>query len=84
MTSIKPKQVPAGDDTRPGDRGPDQIVTAARPPTPTTPVDLSWGSSSNILNLSTLFQPTPDQVQLLDMGLSFIPRPTSFDREELR
>lgn len=37
-----------------------------------------------ILNLSTLFQPTPDQVKLLHMGLSFIPMPASLDREELR
>lgn len=47
-------------------------------------VDLSWGSRGNVLNLSKLFYPTVAQVCLLERGLSFIARPNSFDREELR
>lgn len=84
ITSVEPKQVPVSGSTRPRDRGPDQTAPTTRPLTPTAPVDLSWGSSSNILNLSTLFQPTLDQIKLLEMGLTFIPTPPSFDREELR
>ena len=85
ITDIEPKQVPASaDNMRLGKRTADQTANTAWPPTPTTPVDLSWGSSSNILNLSTLFQPTPDQIKLLEMGLTFIPTPSAFDEEELR
>lgn len=51
---------------------------------PQRPVDLSWDSKSNVLNLSRLFQPTTAQVRLLERGLSFIPRPDTFDKEELR
>ncbi|KAG8005394.1 hypothetical protein GBF38_001132 [Nibea albiflora] len=41
-------------------------------------------SLSNILNLATLFTPSPEQLSLLERGLSFIPRPTKLDREELQ
>lgn len=33
--------------------------------------DLGWGSSSNILNLSTLFTQSAPQMNLLERGLSF-------------
>lgn len=45
--------------------------------------DLGWNSSSNILNLSKLFTPSVAQIQLLEKGLSFIPRPSKYDWEEL-
>lgn len=45
--------------------------------------DLSWGSSSNILNLSKLFVPNEAQISLLEKGLTFIPRPTMIDRGAL-
>lgn len=45
--------------------------------------DLSWSSSSNILNLSKLFSPNEAQINLLEKGLTFIPRPTATDREAL-
>ena len=46
--------------------------------------DLGWDSPSNILNLATLFTPSIAQITLLERGLSFIPRPTKLDREELQ
>ena len=39
---------------------------------------------SNILNLSTSLTLTTAQTTLLEKGLTFIPRPTTLDREELR
>ena len=39
---------------------------------------------SNILNLSTSLILTPAQTSLLEKGLTFIPRPTTLDREELQ
>lgn len=46
--------------------------------------DLEWDSPSKILNLSTPFTPSKSQQTLLERGLSFIPRPTKFDREKLQ
>lgn len=53
-------------------------------PTLHTLQDLGWNSTSNILNLSTLFSPSTPQRHLLEKGLSYIPRPTRLDREELQ
>lgn len=41
----------------------------------TPPPDLTWSSSSNILNLSRLFTPSAAQISLLEKGLTFIPAP---------
>lgn len=51
---------------------------------PAPPPDLSWSSSSNVLNLSRLFSPSVAQIKLLEKGLTFIPAPRNFSREELR
>lgn len=40
-------------------------------------------ADSNVLNLATLLTLSPAQTQLLEKGLSFVPRPTKWDREEL-
>lgn len=47
-------------------------------------LDLSWSSSSNVLNLSRLFVPSSAQLSLLEKGLTFSPKPRSFSRELLR
>lgn len=41
----------------------------------TPPPDLTWSSSSNILNLSRLFTLSAAQISLLEKGLTFIPAP---------
>lgn len=41
-------------------------------------------SDSLILNLSKSFHPSPSQLSLLQKGLSFIPRPSSFNQELLQ
>lgn len=41
-------------------------------------LDLSWSSSSNVLNLSRLFVPSSAQLSLLEKGLTFSPKPRSF------
>lgn len=46
--------------------------------------DLGWNSQSNVLNLSKLFTPSAAQTRVLERGLTFIPRPTEYDWEELQ
>ncbi|KAG7467708.1 hypothetical protein JOB18_018490, partial [Solea senegalensis] len=60
------------------------ITTINNNMTPASSPDLGWNSSNNICNLSTLFTPSQIQLQLLERGLSFIPRPTTYDWEELQ
>ncbi|KAF3836285.1 hypothetical protein F7725_028843 [Dissostichus mawsoni] len=44
-------------------------------PDPDQNPDLRWNSPSTVLNLSTLFVPSAAQQQLLQRGLTFVPRP---------
>lgn len=46
--------------------------------------EFSLGSSSNILNLSTRFCPDGAQAELLNRGLTFIPKPNHLDKNQLR
>ena len=51
---------------------------------PPTDQDLGWKTQSNVLNLSKLLSLSTAQTQLLERGLTFIPRPTKYDWEELQ
>lgn len=66
------------------EQGRPSFLTQSGDPGMGTTTDLFWNSSSNILNLSTLFQPNKMQRYLLEKGLTFIPNPVSFDGTRLR
>lgn len=60
-----------------------QSVVSPRPLSP-HPLTSRSNSESNILNLSRSVQLTEAQAELLERGLTYIPRPTALDWEELR
>ena len=69
---------------RPAVESSPQQPLAADNPVPSQPVALLADLHSNIMNLSRSVQLTAAQIQLLERGLTFIPRPRKIDWEELR